>query len=307
MKRVLLLIVTVILAVNSYALQVPDVDGVPVVEQPRYRLGSGPRVAVDAGHHNFHTADGRYAPFSRLLRADGFRVSSLTQAFSAQVLADVDILVIANALHASAENDWSARPQSAFSEAEIIAVQQWVEAGGALLLIADHQPFPAAAAHLAHAFGFIFYNGYVLDTSKKQNQGLVTFSVSEGSLLPHPILAAQQGRAPIASVTLFLGQGFLAPPTAQPLLQLQQRHAIFFPTLPGKISADTTQISAERWLQGAALATGKGRMAVFGEAAAFTAQTSGNGNKVGINHPLGENNPWFLLNTLYWLYPSPRS
>ncbi len=307
MNRVLLCIVTVILAVNSYALQAPDLEGVPVVEQPRYAQGRGPRVVVDAAHHNFHTIDGRYAPFAALLRADGFQVSSLTQALSAQVLAAVDILVIANALHASAASDWSAPPQSAFTDAEISAVQQWVESGGALLLIADHQPFPAAAAKLARAFGFAFYNGYVLDTSKQQNKGFVSYTLAEGSLLAHPILNAQQGREPIASVTLFMGQGLLAPEAAQPLLQLQPRHEIFFPAVAGKITAETTHISADGWLQGATLATGKGRIAVFGEAAAFTAQTTNNGNRVGINHPLGENNPWFLLNTLYWLYPSPRS
>ena len=30
---------------------------------------------VYGGHHNFHTADGRYLPFAELLRRDGYRVS----------------------------------------------------------------------------------------------------------------------------------------------------------------------------------------------------------------------------------------
>jgi len=306
MKRVLLVILTVILAANTHARQVPDLDGVPVVDNPRYSPGAGPRVSVDAGHYNFHTSAGRYAPFASLLKADGYVVNSLTTSFTPEALATIDILVIANALHASVEKNWAAPAQSAFTAAEIAAVLQWVEAGGALLLIADHQPFPAAAAELARAFGFIFYNGYVLDTSRQQNQGFVTFSRAQGSLLPHPVLASQQGRAAIETVTLFMGQGFLAPADAQPLLQLQQQHEIFFPQEPGKITATTTHISAERWLQGATRSVGAGRIAVFGAAAGFTAQPSHSGYKVGVNHPLGENNPWLLLNTLYWLQPGPR-
>src|SRR5688500_9125815 len=33
-----------------------------------------PRIAVDQGHANVHTADGRYRPFARLMERDGFRV-----------------------------------------------------------------------------------------------------------------------------------------------------------------------------------------------------------------------------------------
>ncbi len=42
------------------------------------------------------------------------------------------------------------------------AVTEWVRAGGALFLIADHMPFPGAAENLAAAFGFTFYNGFAI-------------------------------------------------------------------------------------------------------------------------------------------------
>jgi hypothetical protein len=240
------------------------------------------------------------------LEADGYRVSSWQHQFSSAALKEVDVLVIANALSAAQAANWAAPPASAFTAAEINELSNWVNNGGSLLLIADHMPFPAAAAELARTFGFLLYDGYLLDKTRKEQQGLVTFSLQDGSLQAHPIVDGVDGRAGIDSVTTFLGQAFLAPHQAQALLELGRRHYLFFPQVPGKIGKKTTQISAETWLQGATLEFGKGRLAVFGEAAAFTAQTNSSGNKVGMNHSLGQNNAAFLLNTLYWLHPSSQ-
>jgi len=47
---------------------------------------------------------------------------------------------------------------------------------------------------------------------------------------------------------------------------------------------------------------GKGRLAVFGEAAMFTAQVSGNSKrKMGMNHPAAKQNAQFFLNVIHWL------
>ena len=42
-------------------------------------------------------------------------------------------------------------------------------------------------------------------------------------------------------------------------------------------------------------------MAVFGEAAMFTAQTSGGKHKMGLAHPKAPQNQTFLLNVMHWL------
>jgi hypothetical protein len=54
--------------------QVADTTFNPMIPKPEYARGKGPVVAIDEGHYNFHTADGRYLPFARLLRADGYVV-----------------------------------------------------------------------------------------------------------------------------------------------------------------------------------------------------------------------------------------
>jgi len=47
---------------------------------------------------------------------------------------------------------------------------------------------------------------------------------------------------------------------------------------------------------------GKGRVAVFGEAAMFSAQLAGpNKAPMGMNAPIAAQNPQFLLNVMHWL------
>jgi hypothetical protein len=55
-------------------------------------------------------------------------------------------------------------------------------------------------------------------------------------------------------------------------------------------------------LQGAVLRVGRGRVAVFAEAAMFSAQHKGPERvAMGMNAPEASQNPQFVLNTLRWL------
>ena len=45
---------------------------------------------------------------------------------------------------------------------------------------------------------------------------------------------------------------------------------------------------------------GTGKVAVFGEAAMFTAQVNANG-PMGMNHPDAQQNAQFVFNVLHWL------
>ena len=69
-----------------------------------------------------------------------------------------------------------------------------------------------------------------------------------------------------------------------------------------EFSERTPRIAAAGWLQGAVLRLGKGRVAVFGEAAMFSAQISGSEKRpMGMNHPDASENARFLLNVFHWL------
>lgn len=118
-------------------------------------LTAGPVVAVDQAHNNLHTLDGSYAAFGKLLAADGYRLRRFVEPFSAQSLRGVGVLIVANARSLSPGT-------SAFCRDEIVAVQDWVDQGGSLLLIADHAPFGTAASRLAEAFGVDMGAGFVV-------------------------------------------------------------------------------------------------------------------------------------------------
>jgi hypothetical protein len=44
--------------------QEPDLDYKPIPAAPACEFGNGHRMAIDEAHRNFHTADGRYRPFT---------------------------------------------------------------------------------------------------------------------------------------------------------------------------------------------------------------------------------------------------
>jgi hypothetical protein len=282
------------------AQQVADTSFRPAVGERAFGAGSGPVVAIDAGHRNFHTADGRYRAFAELARRDGYRVRSLAAPFSQASLAGIDVLVIANALHPRNEEDWTLPVRSAFTAVEIDAVRAWVAGGGALLLIADHMPFPGAAADLAAAFGFTLSNGFALDTV--QPGAPIVFRRTDGSLAAG---AVADGRSPaerVDSVVTFTGEAFRGPPDAMPLLTLRSSVVSLMPDTAWQFSDETPRIAVGGWWQGALAAHGRGRVAVFGEAAMFTAQVAGPERQpMGMNVPAAAQNAQLLLNVLHWM------
>ena len=296
------LVAAVLLAAAPLAQQVPDPAFAPVIEKPRHEAGRGPRVAIDAAHLNFHTADGGYAPFATLLRLDGYRVESSGTPFAAGLLARMDVLVIANAMHKQSENDWAPLPTlSAFTDAEVAAVERWVRDGGSLLLIADHMPLAGHAEALAAAFGVRFQNGFAFDA---QNNGQITFRRSDGSLVPGLVTDGRGASERVDAVTTFTGQAFRLDPgvKAEPVLRLPAGYQLLLPEVAFTFSERTPRIPAANLLQGALVYHGQGRIAVFGEAAMFSAQVTGPGKRpMGMNHPDARENARFALNVLHWL------
>lgn len=295
-------------AAPGAAQQLPDSAFAPPIDTPTFSRGEGPQVAIDAAHVNFHTMDGRYASFAKLLQRDGYRVRSSSASFDENSLAGMDILVIANAMHSQSEAGFAPLPNlSAFTEHEIAAVEGWVAAGGSLLLIADHMPIAGHAEALAAAFGVRFHNGYVLDS---HGQGRITFRRSDGTLAPSAVLAGRNDSERVDSVTAFTGQAFRIDPgvEADPLLVISDRYTVLLPTVAWEFSDSTPRIPAAYLLQGALVRHGRGRVAVFGEAAMFSAQLAGpQQNPMGMNHPAAGQNHRFALNVLRWLGEAPVS
>lgn len=285
----------------AHVRQTGDFEFRPTIDPPAYAAGEGPRVLIDESHCNFHTATGRYEPFAELLRRDGFRVGALTSGFSADSLSAADVLVIANAMPQERCDVWKLPTASAFGVVEIAAVETWVEGGGALLLIADHMPFPGAAEDLAQAFGLAFISGYV---RPDEGGSQIRFERAAGTLGEHAITRGRSAAEGVEAVVTFTGQGFRALREVQPLLTLPPETIIRLPSKHSKIDDKTPSFSAEGLLQGAVLKHGLGRVAVFGEAAMFSAQeytVDDELRQMGMNAPGAEGNVQFALNLMHWL------
>ncbi len=296
----LIAILLMILCGSAQAQQMGDPNFNPRIANPAYPHGKGPIVLIDGAHNNFHTAEGRYGPFAELLRKDGYRVTPIVRTFTAESLRKADVLVIANALHKSNLKSWTLPTPSAFTEKEISAVEDWVGNGGALLLIADHMPFPGAAHDLAAAFGFAFNNGFAFAPGKDEPG--TRFSREDGSLREHAITKGSAPDDKIDFVVTFTGQAFRGPREAEPLLVFGKSAYSLMPQKAWEFEDDTPRISVEGWYQGAVRSYGKGRIAVFGEAAAFTAQLSGpRKSRIGMNNPAAKQNYRFVLNIMHWL------
>jgi hypothetical protein len=282
--------------------QVADTGFRPPLPAPAFTSGSAPLVLLDEAHNNFHTVDGRYSTFARILRSDGLRVEPLRDRFTAASLARANVLVIANAVADRNRNsvDWTLPTPSAFAPDEIAALKTWVEGGGALLVIADHMPFGGAAEELAAAFGIVMSNGYATDSTCSADE--FHFTRANGLLGDHPITRGRTSAERVTAVRSFTGQAFSVSGAFAPLLTVPAGAVSLLPSRAWEFTGATPRVPAGGRSQGAALIVGRGRVAVFGEAAMFTAQVSGAVRRpMGMNDPGARENPQFLLNVLHWL------
>jgi len=291
--------------------QIIDPDFKVTVEKPAYEK-NGPTVAIDEAHSNFHTAGGQYKPLADLLTNDGYRIVASTRKFESEVLSGVNVLVVANA---NARNF----TDPAFTEAECDVVRDWVQNGGALLLIADHAPFGTSAANLAARFGVTMGKGWVFEPTADSVTTQLVFSRENGLLGEHPIFRGRDSSEAVSTVKSFTGQSLGVPERGVALLKLSAtaREAPSTNDLDAEAAARTKDApEGQRGshsqpvtgrVQGLAMTFGNGRVVVLGEAALFSAQiiTLPSGDrkvtfKAGMNAG-GNDNRQFALNVMHWL------
>jgi hypothetical protein len=270
------------------------------VSRPDFSANAGPLVAIDSGHNNYHTIDRNFGPFASLLRSDGFRVVDFTTPFTGDSLSPFKVLVIANALPAALVNDWKLPASSAFSPAEIAALKAWVVDGGSMLLIADHRPLAGSARDLASAFGFRLEDGVMARDPMDGRREI--FTRTDSTLRDDVVTRGRDSGTVVTSLRAFGGSGFQAPPNARPLLVFPPGFMNHECGLP--CPADAPESDAAGYLQGAVMPFGKGRIAVFGEAAMFSAQvwtTLKPPFRFGFQAKGAEQNKQFILNLMQWL------
>jgi len=298
-KILLAVVMQICILASAAAQQVADTTFNPAIKNPEYARGKGPVVFIDEGHNNFHTVDGRYLPFARLLRADGYQVKGLPGEFTGNLPKEMRILVIANALNKINIQNWYLPTPSAFTKTEIEVVRKWVSNGGSLFLIADHMPMGGAAEDLAAAFGFKFTNGFAADTAAG---GTAYFYRKDKGVVPSVITDGRNADEKVSKVVTFTGQAFQVPPKATPILLFDKRYLLMESDTAWVFGKNTKYTNIDGWCQGAFMNYGKGKIVFFGEAAMFTAQLAGpNKIAVGMNSSYAEENYKLLLNIIHWL------
>lgn len=206
--------------------------------------------------------------------------------------------MIANPLAAvNGPNQWHTPMPSAFMPAEIATVRRWVDRGGALMLIADHMPFAGAAHDLGAAFGVEVANGFAYSAPPDGPQHPDLFTRGNGGLADDPNVKD------VRRVRTFMGSAFTVRGAGvRPLLRLDNRWNVLEPDTAWQFGARTPTVSGAGKLQGALIQMRPGRVAVFGEAAMFTAQVAGQRRiPIGLRAPGAEENRQFLLDTMHWL------
>ncbi len=273
----------------------------PGISNPRF-TAERPCVLIDEAHHNASTAGiaGRYWPFARLLRADGYLVERAKKAFTMVDLNRAQVLVIANASGAPKPQAFGInlpvhpeglRRDPAFTAAEVEMIRSWVERGGSLLLIADHAPFGESAASLGSAFGVTMHKGFTEIPDELSDPLL--FSAANGRLGDHPIVKGDGPGTAVERVMTFTGQSIDGPACSTALLRLPSTAIEYVPV------ADSLVEQPAGLAQGVAFDFGKGRVVVLGEAAMMTAQVSRR-IRFGMNLA-GNDNLQFARNVMSWL------
>jgi hypothetical protein len=312
-------VVFLLSAAPARAQQVADSSFDTSVARPAYPRGTGPVVAIDEAHFNFHTRSGRYLTMARLLESDGYRVRSNTAPFAGPTLDSLQVLIIANAIGGAWDAGAYARP--GFTEAEADAVRDWVTRGGSLLLVADHAPMGVAAENLARRFGVTMSKGFTEDPTAflaGAGPSILLFSRSNGLLRDHPVTRGRDAGEQVDSVVAFTGQSLGAPPGAEVILALSDNAIDHPPPTPEQAAAsgnpgsawrtavrDLPTTSARGRVVGLSLSLGKGRVIVLAEAAMLSAQVVLNPSgqrmaTMGMN-VVGVGNKQFALNALHWL------
>lgn len=274
------------------------------VAKPAFAEGQGWRLHFDEAHHNLHTAGGRYAVFAAIARADGFVVESGKEPFTKESLKARTLLVIANAAGAPKDAD------PAFTADEVKAVVAWVEGGGSLFLIADHEPYGSAAAALGAALGVTMHDGSVTDAGHQApnmpGPAFLVFSRENGLLGKHAILEGRDAGEAIDNVITFGGQALEVGEGVAELLVFGKDAVVH--TAPNTPDDQTRPVGGLAQL--VAFERGQGRVVVAGEAGLFAAQVirGEHAAKAGLPDPFhfgmtypGSDNKQLLLNSLRWL------
>jgi hypothetical protein len=272
------------------------------VSNPKYKLGKGPSILIDAAHHNFIIEMGLIKPLVDVLHADGYITKIDSQVFTKNYLSKYKTLVIMPAMPFKFGTKNIINDEITFTNEELTILQDWVNQGGSLLMLSEHAPIDKSMTPLFNKFGIttttgIIYDSAYCDTSIKlsTNQTYIQYTTENGLLnTNHPITQGQNSTEAIHRIVVYGGSGMIG-----------QAYTNIFRTSPyatirkwsGNLPSGTV---SSQCLAGE---FGKGRLVALGDCNGFTAMYINSGGKKYSAGMQVNNYDWkqFVLNTFHWL------
>lgn len=271
------------------------------VNKPTYDIGKGPKILLDAAHHNFFIQWDFIKPFSDLVTADGYQTIVDSMKFTPDYLKQFDIVMIITALPFDFTTKNEVTDESTFTEEELNRLYDWVNNGGSLLVFSEHAPFDQAINPLLQRFGMESSIGRTIDSLNYNktigNTGWIEFTLENGGLNnEHPILNGRNPEEKITKLMTFGGSALNGKGYTNLLMLSETSENIIHSTGVGPSGRGNSQ--------GLAGMIGKGKVVALGDSNGFVAMTfneeDGSKQKAGMNL---EDYDWkqFVLNTLHWL------
>ena len=273
------------------------------VVHPKFKQGYGPKILIDAGHHNFVVELGLNKPLFDVASSDGYQIKIDSMQFTKEYLSNYNIVVIWPAMPFKFGSKNQVTDEITFTIDELDALHDWVSNGGSLLMFSEHAPIDKSVTPLFNKFGIQLSTGIVVDSLNSDTPiempswkySFLKFTSKNGLLnTEHPITKGEKKNERISNILTIGGSG-LTGDVYTNILKLSSSAMI--KKWNGTIPSGTPN---SQCLAGN---VGKGKLVALGDCNGFTAMSlKSGGYKLSAGMQVsGYDWKQFVLNTLHWL------
>jgi hypothetical protein len=273
------------------------------VAHPKFKNGKGPKVLIDAAHHNFIVEMGLIKPLMDVVTNDGFQPNIDSALFTKDYLSKYKVVVISPAMPFLFGSKPEVTNEITFTDDELNALHDWVTDGGSLLMLSEHAPIDKSMTPLFNKFGIQLSSGAIYDSlnydttvTLSSNVTILKFTTENGLLnQDHPITTGENKNEKINNIETYTvcslqGEGYANIFKLAPSAKMKKWNR----GLPANLGNS----------QGLAGNVGKGKVAAFGDCNGFTAMyvKANAGQKFSAGMQVAAYD-WkqFALNTFHWL------
>jgi hypothetical protein len=274
------------------------------VVHPKFMKGHGPKILIDAGHHNFLVEIGLIKPLFDVASSDGYQIKIDSMQFTKEYLSNYQLVVIMTAMPFKYGSKNQVTDEITFTTDELNALHEWVSNGGSLLMFSEHAPLDKAVTPLFNKFGIQLSIGIVADSLNSDTtikmpgwpqQSFLKFTSTNGLLnTEHPITKGEKKNERISNILTYVGGGLTGDGYTN-IFKLSSSAMI--KKWSGSMPSGTPN---SQCLAGN---VGKGKLVALGDCNGFIAMNvKSGGYKLSAGMHVSEYD-WkqFVLNTLHWL------